>query len=314
MDRIGTDISFWAGKTNFQQMKEAGAEYTILRAGQGNYIDRMFLENRDDSKGILPRGSYWYYDDRYDPNEQAAKYLEVLGDDRLELPLVADYESNYGGAHGGWKKLYTFLTKLKEGAPEKEIMIYTGYYYWLANSPQRLSEAASLEWFAQFPIWVAAYNSRPLSSQLIPAPWKNHHLAASASSLSSWKNPIQAFRILQNPNGPDDTIPLYKKIWLRGLDLARQKQRKTPTASAVTEPDWWFWQNTGSGNGPLYGVSAMDIDLDKFVGAESQWKWNAVPEPDPDPEPPDVSKTLSINLHITYDGKDLIYIDHEEKI
>lgn len=176
---LGTDVSFYqsmveAGKPpryiDFQKMKDAGAEFTIIRAGQNKWKDRDIAHNWQSAKGILPRGSYWFYDSRATPKSQAELWISALGGDLGELPLWCDFEDNYGGAWHGWKHWYDFIIHLQTLAPGKQIGIYTGYYYWNENTLQAGIPAVSLRWFSQFPLWVANYG---VSSPLVPRPWES---------------------------------------------------------------------------------------------------------------------------------------------
>ena len=118
-DVLGPDVSFYQDDDStpegidFQKMKESAA-FVIIRVGQNQWIDSDFRTNWAAAKQAgLPRGSYWFYDSRIDPKRQAELWAEALKDDPGELPLCADFEENYGGAHAGWRKWYTFLENLK---------------------------------------------------------------------------------------------------------------------------------------------------------------------------------------------------------
>lgn len=113
---------------------------------------------RAKTAGLL-RGSYWFYDSRTSPAKQAQLYISSLRGDLGELPLVADFEEKYGGPYKGWKYWYDFITELQRLAPGKEIMIYTGYYYWVENAPSPTFAKAKSDWFGQFPLWIAAYGA-----------------------------------------------------------------------------------------------------------------------------------------------------------
>jgi GH25 family lysozyme M1 (1,4-beta-N-acetylmuramidase) len=179
MSIIGTDVSFYQavveqGKPpryiDFRAMKDGGAKFTIIRAGQNLWGDRDFTRNWQAAKGVLPRGSYWFYDSRVAPKAQAAKWLDMLNGDYGELPLWCDFEERYGGAYAVWKHWYTFIAELlKNGVPQNKIGIYTGYYYWIENTIQKGIPSASLEWFGRFPLWIAAYND---TAPKPPQPWK----------------------------------------------------------------------------------------------------------------------------------------------
>lgn len=172
---IGTDISFYQDNdatpegVNFDKMKKK-ANFVIIRAGQNTWIDSDFKENWQAAKKAgMPRGSYWYYDSRSEPKKQAEKWKTALGDDWGELPLCADLEENYGGAYKGWEKWYVFLEHLKKIMPNKEVLIYTNYYYWKDNAPNKNTQAGSLAYFHQYSFWVARYQA---TEPLVPPPWK----------------------------------------------------------------------------------------------------------------------------------------------
>lgn len=171
---IGTDCSFWQDddetpqKIDFHKMKDAGAEFVILRAGQNKWQDEDFKDYWKDSKGILPRGSYWFYDSRVDPKIQARLWVSTLGDNLGELPMFCDFEDTYRGAFHGWKQWYNFMVELQRLLPEKQLGIYTAYYYWIENTLQVGIPSISLQWFAQFPLWIANYG---VTTPLVPRPW-----------------------------------------------------------------------------------------------------------------------------------------------
>ena len=171
---IGTDCSFWQDddetpqKIDFHKMKDAGAEFVILRAGQNKWQDEDFKDYWKDSKGILPRGSYWFYDSRVDPKIQARLWVSIMGGDLGELPMWADFEDNYKGPWKGWRNWYNFMVELQHLLPEKKLGIYTAYYYWIENTLQVGIPSISLQWFAQFPLWIANYG---VTTPLIPRPW-----------------------------------------------------------------------------------------------------------------------------------------------
>lgn len=162
------DISFYQGTADFNKMKTNGISGVIIRAGQNSWIDtksKEFMTNATNSG--MPFGSYWFYDSRKSPKDQAAKWKEALGDFDTKLLCWTDYEENYGGAYSGWKNLYNFLEECKRLMPNRKFGIYTGYYYWLAHSPLLAGE---LNYFTKYPLWLAWYTSDP-SIVRIPKPW-----------------------------------------------------------------------------------------------------------------------------------------------
>jgi len=171
---IGPDVSFYQDdpdtpeQINFAKMKQA-ADYVIIRTGQNLWPDPDFQYNWSEAKKAgLPRGTYWYYDSRADPKRQAELWVELMGDDLGELPLFADLEETYGGQYKGWRKWYDFLERLKQLVGQKEIGIYTAFYYWRDYAPNPNTDPDSLEYFHQYPLWIANYG---VSEPMIPKPW-----------------------------------------------------------------------------------------------------------------------------------------------
>jgi len=171
---IGPDVSFYQDDPetpqgiDFVKMK-VSAGYVIIRAGQNLWVDTDFKSNWREAKlAGIPRGSYWFYDSRIEPKRQAELWVQQFGGDFGELPLFADFEEDYKGAYTGWKHWYTFLEQLKVLVKGKEIGIYTGFYYWRDNAPNAATQAANLEYFHQYPLWIANYGA---IEPLIPKPW-----------------------------------------------------------------------------------------------------------------------------------------------
>lgn len=225
---IGPDVSFYQDDPqtpqgiNFFKMRER-AYYVIIRAGQNLWGDRDFKVNWRESKAAgLPRGSYWFYDSRVDPKLQAEKWVSMFDGDFGELPLWGDFEDNYNGPFKGWKNWYNFIERVRQLIPaNKEIGVYTGYYYWRENTVAVGIPTASLNYFKQYPLWIANYG---VASPLVPAPW--------------------------------DT--------------------------------WTLWQFTDNGDGTIYGVESLNIDLNYFNGDLDAFRrrFNLSETPLPPPPPP----------------------------
>lgn len=170
---VGFDVSFYQDinatlrKIDFNQMIQFGASFVIIKTGQDNYADEDFTDNwRNAKQAGIPRSAYWFCDKDRGGKEQAILFWNLVKDDLPEGMLFADFEV---GSWTGWVELYNFLRELKalSGLPSSRIGIYTGYYYWRAYCP---TNEASRNWFRQFPLWLAAYASKP-DLVLVPSPW-----------------------------------------------------------------------------------------------------------------------------------------------
>lgn len=171
---IGPDVSFYQDAPgtpqgiNFVRMNQA-SDFVIIRAGQHLGLDSDFKVNWRDAKAAgLPRGSYWFYDSRADPRQQADLWFNAFEGDLGELPLFADLEEAYNGPYTGWAYWKQFLDRIKSLVGRKEVGIYTAFYYWQNNAPNPTTQAAELEYFHRYPLWIANYG---VSEPMVPRPW-----------------------------------------------------------------------------------------------------------------------------------------------
>lgn len=246
---IGPDISFYQDDPqtpqgiNFAKMRE-NAFYVIVRAGQNLWSDRDFKVNWREAKlAGIPRGCYWFYDSRVDPKRQAETWAYLFeGGDYGELPLFGDFEDVYNGPFKGWKNWYTFLERIKELVPTKEIGVYTNYYYWTENTVSVNIPTASLNYFKQYPLWIANYGT---NSPLIPKPWT----------------------------------------------------------------EYTFWQFTDNGDGSLYGVESLNIDLNQFNGDLDAFRqrFKLSDTPTPPPPPPSNNYRVTVSSLKVREGPGLTY-------
>ncbi len=177
---IGPDVSFYQDDPetpqgiDFFKMRES-AGYVVIRAGQNLWADTDFKGNWHEAKlAGMPRGSDWFYDSRAEPKRQAELWVQQFEGDFGELPLFGDFEETYKGAYKGWKHWYTFLERVKQLVPGKEIAVYTGYYYWIENTTGVGIPQQSLEYFHKYPLWIANYGT---AEPMVPKPWaKNEWL------------------------------------------------------------------------------------------------------------------------------------------
>ena len=168
---FGTDVSFYEDDPetikhiDYIKMQESGAKFTYVRAGQNTWVDPDFFLNwRRTKEAGMPRGAYWFYDSRVSPQVQAGLWASTMKGDFGELPLCCDLEDSYAGTYKGGGNYKAFVEEVQRLMPGHEIMIYTGFYWWKDNV-----SITYHPFFAQFPLWIAAYNN---VAPMIPMPWK----------------------------------------------------------------------------------------------------------------------------------------------
>lgn len=180
---IGADVSKYQGYppyfpvVDFHTMRAYGFDFVVIKAGQRNYVDPAFYINWSEAKGVIPRATYFYYDNTYSAIAQAKIYYDLIKDD-IEGICWLDLEDGKPGDYKGFRYWYDFLEtfQMLSGLPNERIGIYTAFYYWFdemlkANLSQR-------QYFKKYPLWLANYgavNSNPLypdfSKIVIPYPW-----------------------------------------------------------------------------------------------------------------------------------------------
>lgn len=159
------DVSFWQGLIDFVAMKNAGMMGVIIRAGQNKWADTKFKINWLLAKAAgIPRGSYFFYDSRVTPKEQAELWASLIEGDTGELVHCADFEESYRGSYGTKGHFKEFLIRFHElsGLPSHRIAIYTGFYWWML----RIGDDP---FFRAYNLWIAGYS--PMNQVRIPAPW-----------------------------------------------------------------------------------------------------------------------------------------------
>ena len=170
----GYDVSLWNddNKTpqqiNFNTMRESGAKFVGVKAGQLNYRDPDFEYNwREAKKAGLIRLSYWFCDKDGDPILQARKWWEIIKPDfNPEETHWADYEY---GAWDDWRQLKKLMVEFQtlSKLPDEKVGVYTGYPFWIQRRPFSIEER---KWFARHPLWEAWYTESHLDVK-IPSEW-----------------------------------------------------------------------------------------------------------------------------------------------
>ena len=249
---IGPDVSFYQDDPqtpsgiDFTKMRLEGAGYVIIRSGQNLWIDRDFKVNWREAKDAgIPRGSYWFYDSRIDPKQQAELWVSVFNGEFGELPMWADFEDQYNGPYKGWKHWYDFIERVKQLTPSKEIGVYTNYYYWLEHTVQAGIPTASLNYFQQYPLWIAAYNP---TGPTVPKPWTtwtfwqftdngnglNYGVESLNIDLNYFNGEIDAFRQRFNLSDSPFPIPVPTNDYrVTASPSLRVREAPNPTATQL---------------------------------------------------------------------------------
>ena len=94
---IGIDVSKWNGDINWAQVKEAGIQFVVIRAGYGYTIDKKFKRNIEGAiENNIHIGIYWFSYAR--TTDMAIEEARVCANviepykDKIDLPVFFDFE------------------------------------------------------------------------------------------------------------------------------------------------------------------------------------------------------------------------------
>ena len=192
---VGIDVSVWQGDINFKKVKEAGAEFVMIRIGFGHdsknniVMDSKFKNNIKNAKeeGLLV-GIYFYsYAKTIDEaKKQASWIIQELNGINLDLPITFDWES--------WTYFDDYqLNFLDINNIAKAFMdecIKAGYDSMLYSSLNYLNKVWNLK---EYKTWLAHYTKKTT--------YENDYLIWQSSSTGS----------INGINGAVDLDVLYKK-------------------------------------------------------------------------------------------------------
>ncbi len=160
---MGIDVSKWQGDIDFNQVKEAGVTFVMMRIGIRSEIgkeiniDSYFLENiKKAQEANLKIGVYLYSKamNEKEAQEEAKWIIKTLDGAKLDLPICFDWEnwSNWNSYHLNFYDLNnmakTFIKTVEEAGYQG--MLYSSKFY-LENF-----------WFDQdfANIWLAHYTNK----------------------------------------------------------------------------------------------------------------------------------------------------------
>ena len=163
--QFGIDVSYWQGDIDWQQVKEAGVEFAMIRVGwrgseQGILdIDEYAQQNYEGAKAAGIKVGCYFFSQSISPEEavEEAEYvLERVKDWELDMPIVYDWEyisitSRTGlvGARLLTDCTIAFCERIRQAGYEPMI-------YFNANQSHK---QMFLEELTEYPFWLAMYES-----------------------------------------------------------------------------------------------------------------------------------------------------------
>lgn len=160
--KIGIDVSKWQEEIDWQEVKNAGIEFAMIRIGyqteyDGDYVlDPCFVANIEGAKAAqIPVGIYFY---SYAKNaqqaiDQAEWVKENLKNYEIDLPIAFDWESWNSFNQAGM----SFYTINKVANTFLDTLEKAGYKGMLYSSKVYLEQI----WYpTKYETWLAQYNSK----------------------------------------------------------------------------------------------------------------------------------------------------------
>ncbi len=177
---FGTDISVHNGKINWNTMIAGNVKFVFIRAKYGTFTDRRFAVNWPAAKAAgLLRGAYLFYRPANDVGtvEQAEAFVNLLGNDLGELPLVVDVEHDVRSDGSQITpppfevlepNLRACLERITQLAGRRPI-IYTAAGYWNEF-------LGALDWAPGYDLWAANWVTTwtPSSRPFLPNAWTTY--------------------------------------------------------------------------------------------------------------------------------------------
>jgi lysozyme len=161
----GLDVSHYQGQIDWNQVYAAGYFFMSAKATEGvSVVDDTFAYNWAQAKAAgFIRSAYHFFHPSEDPTAQANNFLAQLGSDFGELPVALDWEVHEGTIQQELDNALIWLDIVEKATGRKPFLYsYCDYFNDLGNA----------SWFANYPLWIAAYTSAPV----IPAPWTSYVL------------------------------------------------------------------------------------------------------------------------------------------
>jgi len=161
----GIDISHYQPQVNWPQLSQH-ISFIFLRASASLSKDRLFDVHRKGAKSVhIPWGAYHFFAPWQDATAQAELVLSILGEDRGDLPIVADVEALAPKAKKGKpnpKPASTQELVDRAGVFLEALEILSGrvpifYTYSAFSAEHKLGEVFG----AKYPLLLADYRSGP---------------------------------------------------------------------------------------------------------------------------------------------------------
>lgn len=154
------DVSKWQGAFNWQAAINKGVKHAMIRAGYGSYAsqkDPQFERNVAECERLnIDWGAYWYSyaTSVAQAKQEAATFIQVIGDRKPTMPLAFDieYEPGILALSNATRTaiVKAFLDTLEDA----------GYYAILYASQDFIKSRLNWQQLSAYDVWCAQYGSK----------------------------------------------------------------------------------------------------------------------------------------------------------
>ncbi|MBR0420114.1 MAG: glycoside hydrolase family 25 protein [Erysipelotrichaceae bacterium] len=181
---FGIDVSTFQNKIDWKKVKDEGVEFAYIRIGRRGattgllYPDDMFEENYKGARDNGIKVGIYFFSQAISEKEaieEADYLLSLLGDKKIDFPIVYDCEEVYlddetSRTSKTTKEQFTknalaFIKRLEEKG--YSCMIYT-YQYWADNY-------YDMEQLKEYPLWYAQYDVKEPDFSYPVTIWQYSH-------------------------------------------------------------------------------------------------------------------------------------------
>ena len=168
----GVDVSAFQGKIDWKKVKASGIEFAIIRLGYRGYESGKLVEDEYAKKNLkgakeagLKVGAYFFSQalSIQETDEEIRYMLKILGDTKLDMPIVLDWEIPASTARTRNMDSRTLTDIQRHFCGQMRDKGYQPMVYFNWHQSEHLYVLHELE---EYPFWLALYQDR------MTYPWK----------------------------------------------------------------------------------------------------------------------------------------------
>lgn len=165
--KLGIDVSKWNKTIDWEEVKDAGVEFAIIRCGYRGassgalVLDPMYEQNiRGAIAAEIPVGVYFFTQavDEVEAVEEASMVIHLIEEYDVDYPVFLDSESAGGSGRADWLEADE-RTKIHKAF--LETISAAGYETGIYGSRNWLNEQVNMKELSEYKTWLAEYTDIP---------------------------------------------------------------------------------------------------------------------------------------------------------